>query len=58
MRCWALIMFILALVSGLFGFAGADAAEHGRIQALFFVFLVLLMLFLMADVRRGGSRRA
>lgn len=50
---WALLFFIVALVAALFGFGGIaeGAADIGQI--LFFVFLVLFVVSLIAGfVRR------
>jgi uncharacterized membrane protein YtjA (UPF0391 family) len=47
---WALIFFIVSIVAGLFGFTGiaVGAAEISKI--LFFVFLVLFAIFLVAGL--------
>jgi uncharacterized membrane protein YtjA (UPF0391 family) len=47
---WALIFFVVSLVAGLFGFTGiaVGAAEISKI--LFFVFLVLFAIFLVAGL--------
>ena len=47
---WALIFFIVSVVAGLFGFTGiaVGAAEVSKI--LFFVFLVLFAIFLVAGL--------
>jgi uncharacterized membrane protein YtjA (UPF0391 family) len=47
---WALIFFVVSIVAGLFGFTGiaVGAAELSKI--LFFVFLVLFAIFLVAGL--------
>jgi uncharacterized membrane protein YtjA (UPF0391 family) len=47
---WALIFFLVSVVAGLFGFTGiaVGAAEISKI--LFFVFLVLFAIFLVAGL--------
>ena len=47
---WALIFFVVSIVAGLFGFTGiaVGAAEVSKI--LFFVFLVLFAIFLVAGL--------
>ena len=47
---WALIFFIVSIVAGLFGFTGiaVGAAEISKI--LFFVFVVLFAIFLVAGL--------
>lgn len=55
MLYYAALFFVIALVAALFGFGGiaAGAAEIAKI--LFFVFLVLFVVSLVAGVfRRGG----
>ena len=50
---WALVFFVVALIAAIFGFGGiaAGAVEIARI--LFFIFLVLFVISLIA----GGFRR-
>ena len=47
---WALIFFLVSVAAGLFGFTGiaVGAAEISKI--LFFVFLVLFAIFLVAGL--------
>jgi len=47
---WALIFFVVSIAAGLFGFTGiaVGAAEISKI--LFFVFLVLFAIFLVAGL--------
>jgi uncharacterized membrane protein YtjA (UPF0391 family) len=47
---WALIFLVVSIVAGLFGFTGiaVGAAEVSKI--LFFVFLVLFAIFLVAGL--------
>jgi uncharacterized membrane protein YtjA (UPF0391 family) len=51
---WALIFFIVALVAALFGFTGIAVASAGVAKILFFLFLVLFLVSLIA----GMARRA
>jgi len=53
MLSWALTFFVLALIAAVFGFGGiaAGAASIGKI--LFFLFLVLFAVSLIANVTRG-----
>ena len=53
MLYWALVFFVVALIAGLFGFTGIYVAAAGIAQILFFVFIVLLLVSLLA----GGLRR-
>src|SRR5215218_9929101 len=57
MLYYAALFFVIALVAALFGFGGiaAGAAEIAKI--LFFIFLVLFVVSLVAGLmRRGGPR--
>jgi uncharacterized membrane protein YtjA (UPF0391 family) len=53
MLYWALVFFVVALIAGIFGFTGIYVAAAGIAKVLFFVFLVLLIISLLA----GGLRR-
>ena len=52
MLIWAVTFFIIALVAALFGFGGIAAAATGIAKILFFVFLVLFILSLIAGIVR------
>jgi uncharacterized membrane protein YtjA (UPF0391 family) len=56
MLYYAALFFVIALVAALFGFGGiaAGAAEIAKI--LFFVFLVLFVVSLVAGTFRRGPR--
>ena len=49
---WALIFFIVALVAALFGFTGIAIASAGVAKILFFLFLVLFLVSLLAGLAR------
>lgn len=49
---WVIILFVLALVSGLLGFGVIASAAAGMAQILFFVFLVLFLLSLVGHTQR------
>jgi len=51
---WALTFLIIALVAALFGFTGVYAAAAGIAKILFFVFIILFVISLIAG--RGASR--
>lgn len=53
MLYWALVFLVIALVAALFGFGNIAASATGIAQILFFVFLVLFVISLIA----GGLRR-
>jgi uncharacterized membrane protein YtjA (UPF0391 family) len=50
---WALIFFIVALVAAAFGFTGIAAAASGVAQLLFYVFVVLFVVALIAGLAAG-----
>jgi len=54
MLYWALMFFVVALLAALFGFTGISLAAAGVAKILFFVFLVLFLVSLIAHaVRRA-----
>ena len=54
---WALIFFMVSAIAGIFGFTGiaVGAAEISKI--LFFVFLVLFSIFLVAGLMAVNKLR-
>jgi uncharacterized membrane protein YtjA (UPF0391 family) len=52
---WAIAFLIIALVAALFGFGGIASASAGIAQILFFVFLALFVIALVARAVRGKS---
>jgi len=56
MLYWAAVFFIIALVAGLLGFTGLVVATAEIAKPLFFIFLVLFVVSLIASmVTRGPS---
>ena len=53
MLYWAMVFFIVALVAAVLGFGGIAGTAVGIAKILFFVFLVLFIVSLIA----GGVRR-
>ena len=49
MLTWALTFLIFALIAGLFGFSGVASASAGIAQTLFFVFLIMFAVSLIAN---------
>jgi uncharacterized membrane protein YtjA (UPF0391 family) len=47
---WAFVFLIIAIVAGIFGFAGVMLAAAGIAKLLFYVFLVLLVVSLAMSV--------
>ncbi len=53
MLYWAAVFFIIALIAAVFGFGGIAVGAASIAKILFFVFLVLFIVSLLA----GGLRR-
>lgn len=53
MLSWAITFLIVALIAGVLGFGGMASAFVGIAQILFFVFLLLFAVALVANVVRG-----
>ena len=51
---YALIFFVVAIVAALFGFGGIAAGATEIAKILFFVFLVLFVISLVAGLLRRG----
>jgi uncharacterized membrane protein YtjA (UPF0391 family) len=52
MLYWALVFFIIAIVAAFLGFGGVAFAAAGVAKILFFIFLVLFIVSLLANVAR------
>ena len=50
---WALAFFLVAIVAAALGFGGIASASAEVAQILFFVFLVLFVVVLVANFARG-----
>jgi len=58
MLFWALAFFIIAIIAAAFGFGGIASGAASIAQILFFVFVVLFVLSLIAHAfRRKSSAR-
>lgn len=53
MLYWALVFFVVALGAGVFGFGGIASASAGIAQILFFLFLILFVVTLIARLVRS-----
>ena len=51
---WALLFLIVALIAALLGFGGLAAASAGIAKLLFFVFLILFAVSLLASLLRSA----
>jgi len=52
MLYWALMFFVVALLAAIMGFGGVAVAAAGVAKILFFVFLVLFLVSLVAHMSR------
>jgi uncharacterized membrane protein YtjA (UPF0391 family) len=50
---WALTFLVVAIIAAFFGFGGIAVASAGIAKLLFFVFLVLFAVTLLAGLIRG-----
>ena len=50
---WALTFLVVAIIAAFFGFGGIAIASAGIAKLLFFVFLVLFAVTLLAGLIRG-----
>lgn len=55
MLYWALAFFLVAILAALLGFGGIAGSAMGIAKILFFVFVVLFLLSLIAGLVRRGS---
>ena len=53
MLSYALTFLVIALIAALFGFGGIASASAGIAQILFFVFLALFVISLIANAVRS-----
>ena len=49
---WALTFFVIALIAALFGFGGIASASAGIAQILFFIFIALFLIAVVARLVR------
>ena len=54
MLYWAAVFFIIAIVSGMFGFGGVASSAGGMAKILFYLFIVLFVVSLVAGAGRRG----
>lgn len=54
---WAVTFFIIAIIAAIFGFGGIAAGATSIAKILFFVFVVLFLLSLIAGLVRGRGTK-
>jgi uncharacterized membrane protein YtjA (UPF0391 family) len=57
MLYWAVIFFIIAIVSGLFGFGAIASASAGIAQILFYLFLIAFVLSIILHLARKVDKK-
>lgn len=55
---WSITFLIIALVAALFGFGGIASASAGIAKIIFFIFIVLWLIALVAGAIRGRAPRS
>jgi len=50
---WAVVFLVVALIAALFGFGGIATAASGIAQILFFIFVALFVIALIAGLVTG-----
>ncbi|HUO16249.1 MAG TPA: DUF1328 domain-containing protein [Verrucomicrobiae bacterium] len=55
MLYWALVFLIISIIAAVLGFGGIAVASAGIAKILFFIFLVLFVITLVAHLGRGRS---
>ncbi len=53
---YAAVFFVIALIAALFGFGGIAAGAVEIAKVLFFIFIVLFLVSLVAGLFRRGAR--
>lgn len=56
MHYWALVFLAVAVTAGIFGFSGIAVASAGIAQILFYIFLLLFAVAMIARFLNGPSR--
>lgn len=56
MLMWSIVFFIIALIAAVFGFGGIAEASADIAQILFFIFLVLFIIGLVAHLMRRSPK--
>lgn len=51
---WALVFLILAIIAAIFGFGVLAAASAGIAKILFYIFIAIFVISLIAHLVRGG----
>jgi uncharacterized membrane protein YtjA (UPF0391 family) len=52
---WAVIFLVVSLIAAVFGFTGISAAAAGMAKILFFIFIALFLIALIAGLTVGNK---
>lgn len=52
---WAITFLVVALIAAVFGFGGIASASAGIAQVLFFIFIALFVIAMIARAVRGTT---
>ena len=55
MLYWALVFFVIAIIAAIFGFSGIAAGASLVAQILFFIFLAVFVITLIAGLMHRGQ---
>ena len=55
MLYWALVFFVVSIIAAVLGFGGIATTMAGIAQILFYIFIVLFLVSLIAGLMRRGS---
>jgi uncharacterized membrane protein YtjA (UPF0391 family) len=55
MLYWALVFFVISIITGIFGFTGISAATGGIARLLFMVFIVVFIIFLVLGLTASAT---
>ena len=50
---WALIFFVISILTGFFGFSGVSAATGGIAKVLFFIFIAITVVVIVIALAIG-----
>jgi uncharacterized membrane protein YtjA (UPF0391 family) len=52
---WALFFLVIAIIAAIFGFGGIASAAVGIAKVLFFIFIVIFIVLLVAGLLTGKA---
>ncbi|HYW77276.1 MAG TPA: DUF1328 domain-containing protein [Gammaproteobacteria bacterium] len=55
MLSWAFIFLVVAIIAAVFGFSGIAEASAGIARVLFFIFVIIFLVVLIANFMSGNT---